>query len=346
MFQMAGWAQASRSVGGQWQGTLKVPSNDPKNPMAVGVVVDLSKSPKGDWVGTFGMPEIGVTGLPLAKLAVSGASVSFTVPDAPQAPSFDGKLSQDGRLSGTFTAGTSKLPLELKAAGKANVALPAANSTIAKAFEGAWQGSYDPGGTTRYHLVLKFSRHADGTATGTLTNIDGGNVETPVSGINQVGNYLEFEIRAISGKFRGSLNSAGTEIKGEWMQPGATPLTFTRGASMTAVNSPLPKAFEGNWTGTLDAGTELKLEFVLKLSRAADGTATGTLSNKEANSKELPLAAIIVKDNNLKFEVGLVKGNFHGTIDAFGTAIAGTWEQEDLLRAPLTFKHPASAVKK
>src|ERR1017187_10350408 len=115
------------------------------------------------------------------------------------------------------------------------------------------------------------------------------------------------------------------------MQSCSTPLTFTRGASVAAVNSVLPKALEGNWVGTLDAGTELKLDFALKFARAADGTATGTLANNEPNSKSLPLSALLVKDNNVQFDVGLVKGSFHGTMNAFGTSIAGTWDQEDLL---------------
>lgn len=345
VLHVAGWAQASYTVSGEWQGTMKVPSPDPKSSIDVAVVVDLSRNQKGEWIGTFGMPEIGANGLPLSKLVVAESGVSFIVPDVPSTPSFDGKLSADGRLSGTFTTGPNKVALSLKRAGEAKVALPAANSTVSKAFEGAWQGSYDSGGSTRFHLVLKLTRRPDGAAIGTLTNIDGGNVETPVTGIDQSGNHLQFEIRAIAAKFRGTLNAAGTEIKGEWVQMGSAPLTFTRGASVTAVNSVLPKALEGNWVGTLQGGAA-KLEFLLKLSRGADGTATGTLGNTEGNSKELPLSAMIVKDNHVQFDVGLVEGSFQGTLDPSGTAIAGTWEQENLMKAPLTFKRQASTPKK
>ena len=191
-----------------------MPSPDAKSSIDIAVVVDLSKNQKGEWIGTFSMPDVGANGLPLAKLVAGQSSVSFTVPDVPSAPSFDGKLSADGSLSGTFTTGTTKVPLSLKRTGAAKVALPAANSTISKAFEGAWQGSYDSGRSTRFHLVLKLTRRPDGTAAGTLTNIDGGNVETPVTGIDQTGNQLQFEIRSVGGKFRGSMNAAGTEIKG------------------------------------------------------------------------------------------------------------------------------------
>ena len=53
----------------------------------------------------------------------------------------------------------------------------------------------------------------------------------------------------------------------------------------------------------------------------------------------------MVKDDRVQFDVGLVDGTFHGTLDASGTAIAGTWEQESLIKAPLTFKRPVSAAK-
>ena len=346
---ISGWAQASRTLNGQWKGTVKDPAG--KNDSQI--VVDLTKTPKGDWIGTFGMPELGITGMPLANLVVKEPSISFTVPDLPFKPvaSFNGKLSDDGRLSGTFDAGGPH-PVAFKRAGAANVALPAANSTMAKGFEGAWWGTYDPGGTTLFHLILKLSRKPDGTASGTLTNIDGGNTETPISAIVQAGDFLQFEVRALAGTFRGKLEAGGAEIKGEWLQPNSTPLTFKRGASVNSVNSILPKNFEGSWQGIVDFGKDLdsgadnKVDFVLKLARAADGTATGTLSNKEANSKELPISIILIKGNNLQFEVGLVKGSYHGTINPLGAAIAGAWDQESIMTAPLTFKRGNTPAKK
>jgi len=339
----AGWAQASRTANGEWQGTIK----GPKEAGDIAIVVDLAKSPKGEWIGTFGMPEVGATGLPLDKLVVREPNISFSFPGVPGAPSFDGTLSSDGRLAGTFSTGTQKIPLSFKRTGQAKVALPTTDSTLAKGFEGAWWGSYDAGGPNRYHLVLKFSRRPDGTATGTFTNIDGDNVETPINSIEQVGNYLTFEIRALAASFRGQLNTAGTNIAGEWKQGAVkTNLTFGRGASINSINSVLPKPLEGNWETTLDVGTETKIDFVLKLGHAADGTATGTLSDKETNSKALPLSVILVKGNTVQFDIGLLKVQFHGTFNALGSAIAGTWDQEELLNSPMTFKRPASAAKK
>jgi len=344
VLNLMGWAQASRTVNGEWKGTIK----GPKEAGDIAIVVDLAKNSKGEWIGTFGMPELGATGLPLDKLVVREPNISFAFPGVPGAPSFDGTLSADGQLSGTFITGTSKTPLSLKRTGQAKVALPTANSKLAKGFEGAWWGSYDAGGPNRYHLVLKFSRLPDGAATGTFTNIDGGNVETPITSIDQVGSYLTFEVRALAASFRGSLNAAGTNIAGEWKQgANTTPLTFGRGASINAINSVLPKPLEGNWESTLDADTtEGKLEFVLKLGHIADGTATGTLLNKDPNSKTLPLSVILVKGNTIQFDVGLIKGKFHGTWNALGNALAGTWEMEEIMTVPMTFKRPVSASKK
>jgi hypothetical protein len=333
-------AQASHTVNGQWIGNFKMQGAD------VAIVLDLTKNQKGEWLGTFGMPEVGATGMRLDKLMVGQATVSFTV-DAPGKPALDLKLSADGKtLSGTLGSGTTKAPVSLKRAGEAKITTETANSSISKAFEGVWQGSVDDGAASKFHLVLKLSRGANGAATGTLTNIDGSNAEIPITAIEQVGNYLKFEIRSTGGRYRGSLNAAGTEIKGEWTQTTSTPLTFTRGASTTSVNSALPKAFEGSWEGTLDGGVEAKIVLTIKLARAADGSATGTLSNKEANAKELPLSVIMIKDKTIQFEVGQLKAKYRATLSSTGTVMVGTWEQENALTAPLSFKRPASASKK
>jgi len=343
VLNLMGWAQASRTVNGEWKGTIK----GPKGIGDIAIVVDLTKSPKGEWIGTFGMPDVPVTGLPLDKLVVREPNISFAVPGVPGAASFEGKLSPDGQLAGTFITGSSKTPLSLTRTGQAKVALPTANSALAKGFEGAWWGSYDACGPNRYHLVLKLSRRPDGAAMGTFTNIDGDNVETPITSIDQVGNYLTFEVRPLAASFRGSLNTAGTNIAGEWKQgANTTPLTFGRGASINSINSVLPKPLEGNWESTFDAGTEGKIDFVLKLGHIADGTATGTLSNKEPNSKALPLSVILVKGNTISFDVGLIKGKFHGTWNAIGNAVAGTYEMQEIMTAPMTFKRPVSASKK
>ena len=106
---------------------MKVPSvKDPKLKEDFPIVVDLTKNQKGEWIGTFGMPEIGVNGFPLANLVVGQSSVSFTVPDLPKpTPAFDAKLSPDGKtLSGTLTTGPDKSPVSLKRTGEAKVALP------------------------------------------------------------------------------------------------------------------------------------------------------------------------------------------------------------------------------
>jgi hypothetical protein len=121
-------------------------------------------------------------------------------------------------------------------------------------------------------------------------------------------------------------------------------LTFRRGASPTSTNSTLSQAFEGTWRAMIDEGGEAKIELVLKLSRAADGSAAGTITNSEAKSKELPLSSIIQRDTGLQFEVGLLKASFRGTLS--GSAIAGTWSQEGLLNnMPLTFRRQAAAAK-
>lgn len=337
---MTAWAQASRTVNGHWQGALKNQGQD------LTVVLDLTKNQKGEWIGTFGIPDVGIADLPVSGLAVGPADVRFTVTGFPGTPSYEGKIAADGNaINGTFTADKKPAALAFKRTGEAKVNLPPANSKLSKTMEGAWQSTLDGGLTTKYHIVLKLGRAADGTATGTLTSVDRGNLESALTSIQQTGNTLRFEIRSLNGSYRGELNATGTEIKGEWKQAAnVTPMVFRRGASATAANSALTKAFEGTWHGLLDQGKDFKIELVLKLSQAADGSATGTLANTDAKSRELPVSAIIQKGTSLQFEVGLLKASFEGTLT--GSTITGKWSQEGLLdNIPLTFKRQATAAK-
>lgn len=330
----AAFAQASRVPNGHWQGSLKMGKDE--QPM----VMDLTKDQKGEWIGTLGIPEFGINDVPIATIAVAADGVRIAAPSFPGAPSLDLKLSPDAKsMSGSLTSGGTAKPVTFKRTGEAKVNLPGANSTITKSLEGAWQGSMDGGGTSRYHLVLKFQRAANGTGSGTVTSIDR-NMESPLSAIRQEGNFVTFEILSLGGTFRGTLNAAATALNGEWMQGGnGTPLNFSRGASTQSANSAMTKALEGTWRGKIDQGPEFRIELVMKLKRAADGSATGTMASSEAKSKELPLSAIVIKGNSVQFEVGLLKASFKGALDASGGSITGRWTQEGLLEnLPLTFQ--------
>jgi hypothetical protein len=97
-----------------------------------------------------------------------------------------------------------------------------------RVLEGAWQGTLQAG-PSQLRLVLKFTKNADGTFSGTMDSIDQGARDLPISQITFKDPALQFEMSAIGASYTGTLNKEKTEISGQWSQGGATlPLAFKR----------------------------------------------------------------------------------------------------------------------
>jgi hypothetical protein len=140
--------------------------------------------------------------------------------------------------------------------------------------------------------------------------------------------------------FDGSLSADGKELTGTFSDSQTkTPLTLKRvGAANVKLpppNTPLTKDFEGTWHATLAAG-DAPIRMLLKLTRAADGTANGVVVNVDQGNREVPLTTIQQKDKALEFEIRPVAVRFHGSLNA-GGAVAGEWTQMSRT-APLTFE--------
>jgi hypothetical protein len=120
-----------------------------------------------------------------------------------------------------------QVPFHLARSGEAAVKLPPPSSPLTKDFEGSWEGALGESGRL-LHIVLKLASAADEKATGTLISVDQGNMVIPVSTVTITGRQLQFESRAVSGKYQGTLGPDG-EIAGDWVQgPSRLPLTFKR----------------------------------------------------------------------------------------------------------------------
>lgn len=100
------------------------------------MTVDLAKNSKGEWIGSLSIPDAGLVDVPLSGISVEDATpsrlapfaataVRFRIAGLPNAPSFDGKLSEDGNgLTGTATSDKGSAPFHLKRNGEANVKAP------------------------------------------------------------------------------------------------------------------------------------------------------------------------------------------------------------------------------
>ena len=94
--------------------------------------------------------------------------------------------------------------------------------------EGSWNGTLDVGGRLM-RIVVTLVNHADGTATGTAMNLDGGEVPIPISRIVQQGSSVTLEIKVVSGSYVGSLSADGSELAGKWSEKSfSAPLTLRR----------------------------------------------------------------------------------------------------------------------
>jgi len=209
---------------GHWEGTVQIPN------MELRIEIDLAKNGKGELAGTFGQPAQGVKGLPFSTVAVEGRTLRMLLKAGPQASTFVGVLSPDGKsISGDASQGSESVRFSLTRTGDAKIAPPPKNAPIGKELEGTWNGALDVEGR-QMRLTLKMANQPDGTATGTIVSLDGSGVEIPIA-MTQKGSNLTVDVTSVGASYAGVLNAAGTELAGTWTQRGATlPLTFRRAA--------------------------------------------------------------------------------------------------------------------
>ena len=216
-------AQPAADPSGHWEGTIQAPN------MAVSIEIDLARNGQGDFVGTFGQPAQGVKGLPLSTVAVEAQKIRFVVKGGPEAATFDGTVSADGRsISGSVTQGGFAIPMDLARTGDARIAPPPKSAPIGKELEGTWSGTLDVNGQ-QMRLVVKMANQPDGTAAGTVVSPDGSGVDIPIT-MAQKASSVTIEVPSVGASFVAVLNAERTELTGTWTQgPSALPLTLKLG---------------------------------------------------------------------------------------------------------------------
>ena len=136
---------------------------------------------------------------------------------------------QDGHAQATLLQpGTShSLPIASPALATPFFIAPQTASPGNVSIAGDWNGVLDAQGT-KLRLVLHIKKNSDGTLAATLDSVDQGANAIPVSTVSQRGNEVKLELSGIAASYQGKLNTAGTEITGEWKQGGTLPLIFKR----------------------------------------------------------------------------------------------------------------------
>lgn len=218
----AGALLAQNDMRGHWSGSIDTPVG------ALTMEVDLDKTANG-WIGSVSIPLQNASGIPLDAVTFANGKGSFKLKGGPGDPGYTGTLSADGKtLDGTFSQAGQSIPLKLTRTGEAKVELPKPNPAVDAKFVGKWAGTVDFGQPLR--LVVAISNESDG-AHATLTSLDQGNAEIPVSTIEQKGTKLSLTVKAVGGDYQGDMSAQGDEIKGTWTQLGmGVPLVLKKSA--------------------------------------------------------------------------------------------------------------------
>ncbi len=219
--------------------------------------------------------------------------------------------------------------------------------TASKAI-GHWQGKIEIP-NHELGVTVDLDRSPKGVWIGSMSVSGSSAIDVPLNTITVEDSTVRFTASLPeNASFDAHLSADASSLSGTAASAaGEAPFQLTRNGEANVKvpppSSALSKDFEGTWEGTLEADGRVR-RIGLKLSPAADGTATATLIAFEKGNMEIPVTTVTIKDKQLQLEARAVSGTYRGTLGPSG-AIAGEWA-EGPNRLPLTFKHVSSEAKK
>jgi hypothetical protein len=206
-------AHAATPVAARWEGVVRVPGRE------LPVVIDLAQDANGQWIGSAIFPGLGAKGAPLTAVAVKDDSVEFAIKGALGDPSFTGKLTAGGALSGEFLQAGNAAEFALRRVGPPQVDLPPQSTPVQKEVEGEWFGDLAFfGGQFKVKLTLA---NKDGKATGQFVLTRARDNPLPADLVMQDGALLTIEMLEPQLEFEGSIKADASEIAGAFRR-GAT----------------------------------------------------------------------------------------------------------------------------
>ena len=221
-------AQSAVDPSGHWTGAIHVPAYNGASAREIGIDVDIAKADGGGLEATFGQSAQNIKGLPLGRVSLDGRTISFEL-KANGGGLFKGTVADPQSIAGELLTaeGGYAIPFNLARTGDAQIQAPPKSAAIGKELEGTWNGTVEVEGK-KERLVLTLANQPDGTAAGTVLDLDGSNVEIPVAMTQNAAN-VTIEVAAVAASFTGVLN--GNALTGTWNQgPLSLSLSFSRGA--------------------------------------------------------------------------------------------------------------------
>jgi pimeloyl-ACP methyl ester carboxylesterase len=194
--------------------------------------------------------------------------------------------------------------------------------------EGRWTGSLEAGEAI-LHLVLHFSKAADGSLKATIDSLDQGVYGIEVTSLTQKGSILQFNVSSVGASFEGKILADRRTIEGDWMQGSASlPLIFHRQPAGAAAKNPSDSiaSAEGVWQAALE-GNGMRLRLQLHVAHDDQKQLVAALDSPDQGVSGLPAVKVSQKDAAFHFEIPVVNGVYDGTLNATKLAITGTWAQ-------------------
>ena len=205
---------------------------------------------------------------------------------------------------------------------------------------GHWEGSLQAGPTI-VPIEVDLGTNAKGDLAGTFGQPEQQVKGLPLSMVAASGTSVRFVLHGNAGPatFDGTLAADGQWIRGEASQ-GGNVMPFTLKRTGDARFAPAPKStrigpeLEGTWSGMMDVGGRAE-RLVLKLANQADGTAAGTVVDRDGSGVEIPIG-ITQKGASVTIDIPSVGGVYAAVLNA-GAEMVGTWSQATV-SLPLTFQ--------
>jgi hypothetical protein len=188
------------------------------------------KNSSGALEGTLDSPDQKAFGLPCSNFRLDQRTLTFEVPAV--GGKWSGKISNDGTvLSGTWSQGQeAALEFQLDTA-----FLNDRHSRV----DGIWLGTIDARGA-KLRVQVQVKSDKTGKEYCSLDSLDQGAMGLPCDNVLFQGDRFSFEVPVVHGRWSGTLNASGNELKGTWSQGADLPLILTRQARPLAAKKPEP----------------------------------------------------------------------------------------------------------
>jgi hypothetical protein len=181
------------------------------------MVVDLARTSAGAWTGSIVLPGLGIKGVPLSNLVVTGDQVSFDLGNVLSTPlgaaQFNVQAVTADRMTGEMRQAGNVAKLALAKRGPAQVDAPPQSTPVGRELEAQWEGEFELGGYPR-KVTIALENHAEAGATAKLVIVGRRVNEIPVDLVVQQGTLLRVESQATQIVYEGRVRESADQIRG------------------------------------------------------------------------------------------------------------------------------------